>query len=270
MQQHAMSSELPRLALIGFGEAGFAFAHAGRWGTSARAYDIDDARRTAMAESGVTAAASAAEALENAEIALSLVTADSALRVAQDYARHLPQGAIWCDMNSVAPSTKRAAAEAIGEAGGRYVDVVVMAPVLPAALDVPLLLSGPVATEAASLLGRLGFGNKRVVGDEVGQASAIKLIRSVMVKGIEALSYECAAAAEAAGVVDEVMASLDASERAETWLEKVTHNRERMTVHGVRRAAEMEEAAKTLLDLGIEPVMTRGTAELQRRAAKRK
>jgi hypothetical protein len=106
-----------------------------------------------------------------------------------------------------------------------------------------------------------------MVGEEVGRASAIKMIRSVMVKGLEALSNECAAAAEAAGVFDEVMASLDASEKAAPWADKVAYNRERMATHGLRRAAEMEESAKTLQGLGIEPVMTRGTVKLQREAA---
>src|SRR6185436_13316952 len=131
-----------------------------------------------------------------------------------------------------------------------------------------LLLTGPHALAAQPLLEALGFNNVRVVGDKVGRASAIKMIRSVMVKGLEALSVECAAAAEAAGVFDEVMTSLDASEQATAWADKVAYNRERMEVHGQRRAAEMEESAKTLQGLGVEPVMTRGTALLQRRAAK--
>jgi 3-hydroxyisobutyrate dehydrogenase-like beta-hydroxyacid dehydrogenase len=170
-------------------------------------------------------------------------------------------------MNSVAPDTKREAAAAIEAAGGRYVDVAVMAPV-EKGLAVPLLISGPHALAAQPLLEALGFSNVRMVGDEVGRASAIKMIRSVMVKGLEALSAECAAAAEAAGVFDEVMTSLDASEKATAWADKVAYNRERMEVHGQRRAAEMEESAKTLQGLGVEPVMTRGTALLQRRAAK--
>jgi 3-hydroxyisobutyrate dehydrogenase-like beta-hydroxyacid dehydrogenase len=265
-----MSTELPRLALIGFGEAGSTFSRAGRWGDAARAWDIDETRRAVMAECGVTPAASAAEALAGAEIVLSLVTAASALEVAQDHAGELSPGAVWCDMNSVAPDTKRAAAKAVEAAGGHYVDTAVMASVMSAALDAPLLLAGPAAENAMALLNRLGFGNKRIVGAEVGRASAIKMIRSVIIKGAEALTYECAAAAEAEGVLEEVMASLDASERPQPWLDKVAHSRERMATHGLRRAAEMEEAAKTLLDLGIEPVMTRGTVLLQRQAAKTK
>ncbi|HEU4650271.1 MAG TPA: DUF1932 domain-containing protein, partial [Croceibacterium sp.] len=136
-------------------------------------------------------------------------------------------------------------------------------------MAVPLLISGPHALAAQPLLEALGFTNTRVVGDEIGRASAIKMIRSVMVKGLEALSWECAAAARAAGVFDEVMASLDASEKTIGWAERVAYNRERMETHGARRAAEMEESAKTLQGLGVEPVMTRGTVELQRQAAKK-
>ncbi|RYE74946.1 MAG: NAD(P)-dependent oxidoreductase, partial [Oxalobacteraceae bacterium] len=126
-----MSGQMPLTALIGFGEAGSTFARAGAWGPFSRAYDISEVRRAVASDCGVAATASPDEALAGAAIALSLVTADSALGVARDYARFLKPSAIWCDMNSVAPDTKRAAAQAIEAAGGRYVDVAVMAPVDP-------------------------------------------------------------------------------------------------------------------------------------------
>lgn len=265
-----MENEPPRVGLIGFGEAGSTFARAGHWQGRCSGWDILPGRRAAMADCGVLAGSGAAETIAGADIVLSLVTADSALAAAREYGRSLDPGAIWCDMNSVSPETKRLAAETIEAGDGHYVDVAVMAPVDPAGLNVPLLLAGPMAAEAERLLDALGFANTRVVGSEVGRASAIKMIRSVMVKGLEALTWECAAGAEAAGVFDEVMASLDASEKAFGWAGKVAYNRERMETHGARRAAEMEEAAKTLLDLGVEPVMTRGTVVLQRSAAKKK
>ncbi|MGX7894152.1 DUF1932 domain-containing protein [Tsuneonella sp. HG222] len=257
----------PRVALIGFGEAGSTFAGAPGWRGTACGWDVLADRRAAMAACGIATADTPGAALADRAFALSLVTADAALAAARDYAPLLAEGALWCDMNSVAPQTKRAGAEAVEAAGGRYVDVAVMAPVDPAGLAVPLLVSGPHAIAALPLLEALGFGNVRIVGDEVGRASAIKMIRSVIVKGLEALSSECAAAAEAAGVFDEVMASLDASEKAIGWAERVAYNRERMATHGLRRAAEMEESAKTLQGLGVEPVMTRGTVQLQRAAA---
>ncbi|MBO9517662.1 MAG: NAD(P)-dependent oxidoreductase [Porphyrobacter sp.] len=266
MSDSNATSPAPRLALIGFGEAGEGFASAGHWGGRARGWDIKSDRRELMARYGVETANDARSALEGAGIAISLVTADAALGAAEECAPLLGKGAIWCDMNSIAPDTKQAAAKIVEAAGGRYIDVAVMAPV-NRDLAVPLLLSGPHSEQAEELLRAIGFTNVSIAGDKVGRASAIKLIRSVMVKGIEALSDECAAAANAAGVFDEVVASLDASEKTIGWADRIAYNLERMHLHGLRRAAEMEESARTLEALGVEPLMTRNTAERQRRAA---
>jgi 3-hydroxyisobutyrate dehydrogenase-like beta-hydroxyacid dehydrogenase len=252
------------IALIGFGEAGSTFADAAGWEAAALAYDVNPARRAVMEQVGVVACATAECALSDADLVLSLVTADAALSVARDYAELIAPGALWCDMNSVAPDTKRAAALAIEAVGGRYVDVAVLAPVHPARMNVPLLLAGKAAPEAEVMLRAAGFTNVRVVGEDVGRASAIKMIRSVMVKGIEALTAEMMLAANAAGVVDEVLASLDASEKTQSWFDRAEYNIERMTTHGLRRAAEMEESANTLAALGVEPVMTAGTVRRQR------
>jgi 3-hydroxyisobutyrate dehydrogenase-like beta-hydroxyacid dehydrogenase len=260
-------------ALIGFGEAGSTFAAAAGWRARAKAWDVRPERRSKAVEArsatGLTMAASAAEALAGAPLVLSLVTADQALAAARAYAPLLAPGALWCDCNSVAPATKHAAAEVIEAAGGRYVDAAILAPVNPAGLAVPVLLAGAAGEEALALLGKLGFSNLRIVGHEVGRASAIKMIRSVMVKGVEALSDEMLAAAAAAGVTDEVLTSLDANADLLPWRERVAYNLERMATHGARRAAEMEESARTLRALGVVPVMTEGTIQRQRDAAQR-
>lgn len=256
-----------KLALIGFGEAGKTFAASAGWRSSACAFDIDPSRKNAMKEAGVLVGADAENALAGARIVLSLVTASEALAVAREYAPLLDAGTLWCDMNSVAPLTKTEAARGIEERGARYVDAAVLAPVHPARMAVPLLLSGPASGEARAKLTALGFTNVRIVGSEVGRASAIKMIRSVMVKGIEALTDEMMAAAHAAGVVDEVLASLDASEKHDDWAVRAAYNLERMITHGARRASEMEESAATLRALGVEPVMTEGTVKRQREAA---
>jgi 3-hydroxyisobutyrate dehydrogenase-like beta-hydroxyacid dehydrogenase len=242
-----------RLALIGYGEAATAFAP-GLTATIAH-YDRLPER---------SGTASDGEALAGAHAALSLVTADQALAAALSAAAHLPRDAFFFDMNSVAPDTKRAAAQAIEAAGSRYVDVAVMAPVHPKRTAVPLLVSGPHAEAGAAFLSAIGFATVRVVAGEIGRASSIKMIRSVMVKGIEALSAECVLAADAAGVLDEVLASLDASPAPGTWAARADYNLERMMVHGLRRAAEMEEVVKTLDALGTGSAMTRGTVLRQR------
>ncbi|WP_017670027.1 NAD(P)-dependent oxidoreductase [Blastomonas sp. AAP53] len=254
------------VTFIGFGEAGRAFAPAG-----VRAFDFkahDTATRpdmlAAFASSGVEGFDDPAEALSQAQVVLCLVTADQAVAAARDYAPMLPKGALWLDMNSVAPSSKRRAAALIEAAGGRYADVAVMAPVLPQRLGVPLLVAGPHADAAATALQASGFAKVSIAGENVGEASAIKMIRSVMVKGLEALTTECALAAERAGVSDAVIASLDASWKDQSWGQRFDYNLDRMMAHGLRRAAEMEEVAVTLSDLGVDPVMTRGTIERQR------
>ncbi|QNA84172.1 NAD(P)-dependent oxidoreductase [Sphingomonas sp. So64.6b] len=248
-----------QLALIGFGEAATAFAP----GLDAAmiAYDIKSDRHRLA---NVAMAATNAEALSGAAAALSLVTADQSLAAAEAAASHIAPGAFWFDMNSVAPDTKRAAAAAIEAAGGRHVDVAIMSPVLPQRAAVPLLLSGPHAEAGAELLRSIGFGSVRVVPGETGRASSIKMIRSVMVKGIEALIAECVIAADRAGVLDEVIASLNASWPGVDWAQKADYNLDRMMIHGLRRAAEMEEVVKTLDTLGTGAAMTRGTVERQR------
>lgn len=253
------------LALIGFGEAGQTFAaHAG-WGNRAFAYDLKtDAAdsRGAMWKTyerqGVSGSTSTAEALQNAKLVLSLVTADQALQAAEAASATLQPGSFFFDLNSVAPSTKRDAEKLIHDVGGHYIDAAIMAPVLPAAMDVPLLVSGEQAGTGAELLLQLGFTNVRSVGPEAGRASTIKMVRSVVVKGVEALTAECLLAAYAAGVVDEVLASL-----GEDWPKRADYNLDRMLVHGVRRAAEMREVVKTLKGLGVEPHMTLGTTMRQ-------
>lgn len=250
---------------IGFGEAGRAFAWPG-----ARAFDCKtdnagtrEAMHAAYAAAGVAGAEDAATALAGSQAVLSLVTADQALAAARACAPLLNDGALWLDMNSIAPGAKRAAAQAIEAAGGRYVDVAVMAPVLPLRRAVPLLVAGPHAAPAAELLHALGFHNVSIAGPGIGDASAIKMIRSVMVKGLEALTAECALAAGRAGVTDAVLASLDASWKPQGWGERFDYNLDRMLVHGLRRAAEMEQVAATLEELGVDPVMTRGTIARQ-------
>jgi 3-hydroxyisobutyrate dehydrogenase-like beta-hydroxyacid dehydrogenase len=253
-------------SLVGFGEAGQAFGQPG-----VAAFDIatenGETRPQKIAEfesAEIRWSATPAGALARADLVLSLVTADQALAAAQRCAPLLKPGALWLDMNSVAPGTKREAAQAIETAGGRYVDVAVMAPVLPARLGVPLLVAGPHADAAAEALRAYGFAKVAVSGPTVGDASSIKMIRSVMVKGLEALTAECVLAAERAGVREAVLASLDASWKEQGWAERVDYNLDRMLAHGTRRAAEMEEVAKTLSGLGVDPAMTRGTIQRQR------
>lgn len=236
-----------------------------------RAFDIktqDPAaageKRADYARFGVHGTDTIAEALIGSDLVIAVVTADQAVEAAKAAAPLLKPRALYCDFNSVAPHTKVQAAAIVEEAGARYADVAVMAPVRPAQLSVPLLVSGPHSADACALLSAAGF-RPRDLGGAVGQASIIKMLRSIMVKGMEALVAECFLAAHSAGVAEEVAQSLNASWPGVDWAEKADYNLDRIMVHGVRRAAEMDEVAATLAQLGMPNALTRATAETQRR-----
>lgn len=270
-----MTESLPRvsesIAFIGFGEAGQAFAEG--WRSEAdleiRSYDIktDDARtREAKlqdyARHSVTPALSAVEAARGAEIIVSAVTADAILDAAESVLPALAAGQLYMDINSAAPSRKLRAAERIAEAGGEYVDVAVMAPVRSALHRTPLLIGGPGARRIAPLLDRLGM-NFEIVSENVGDASTVKMVRSVMIKGIESLVVECILAAVKAGIDDRILDSLEKSFPGMDWKRRVGYMLERVIKHGERRAAEMREVAATMEDIGIGGTMAAATAERQ-------
>ena len=260
-----------QVALIGFGEAAQAFVRAPGWQGSAHAYDklTDDPNRRASkladyAAASVRGANTLEQALDTPGVILSLVTTGEALNAAQDAAKHIAAGSIYFDMNSVSPATKRSAAKVIEAAGGYYVDAAVMSPVHSARLAAPVLLSGPHGSKGERVLREIGFESLRCVGSQVGDASAIKMVRSVLVKGIEALTAEAMMAAFAAGVAEEVLNSLDASELNMSWSDRANYNLDRMMLHGSRRADEMDEVVRTLESLGVEAALTRETARKQR------
>lgn len=270
-----IASETPGLAFVGFGEAAQAFLTG--WALPrpglVTAFDIktaDSGQRAAMEDRyrahGVSGKAVLDEAIGAARLVFCVVTADRALEAARAAQGGLAPGALWLDCNSCAPDTKRLAAEAIEAAGGRYVDVAVMAPVYPKQHLVPLLISGPHAEAAGDALQALGM-RPRIAGEAVGQASAVKMIRSVMMKGLEALTAECFLAARRAGVEDQVIASLEASFPGTDWRGRGAYNLERMIVHGARRAAEMREVAATVAALGLPDRMSTATALWQDQVA---
>ena len=265
-----MSDNNPALCFIGFGEAGQAIA-AGLRETGVEriaAWDIlvpqasGEKLKSAAATIGVRCAPSAADAVRDADIVVSAVTAAASVEAAQSVKPHLAGKPFFLDINSVSPGRKQQTAKLLGGTV-RYVDVAVLAPIHPARHQTPLLLAGPHAQAIAPTLAALGM-RATIAGSEVGAAAAIKMVRSVMVKGIEALTLECFLAAARAGVVDEVAASLKNNYPGLDWAKVIPYNLERMASHGERRAAEMEEVAATLRELGIEPLMTAATVKRQR------
>jgi 3-hydroxyisobutyrate dehydrogenase-like beta-hydroxyacid dehydrogenase len=260
----------PRISFIGFGEAGQAIASGLRDAGIERiaAWDIlfpDPAGaplKTAGELIGVRVASSAGDAVRETDMVISAVTAASSVDAARSVAPHLTGNPYYLDINSISPGRKQETARLLGERAS-YVDVAVIAAIHPARHRTPLLISGPHAEKISPLLRELDM-QLAVVGPEIGSAAAIKMIRSVMIKGIEALTLECFLAASRAGVLEEVTASLKNNYPTLDWAKIADYNLERMASHGERRAAEMEESAATLRELGLDPLMVDSTVKRQR------
>jgi 3-hydroxyisobutyrate dehydrogenase-like beta-hydroxyacid dehydrogenase len=242
-------------------------------GVRVAAHDIliGTARGEAMARRaealGVSLPASGAEAAAGADIVISAVTASQAESVARAARDWLRPGQIFLDVNSAAPATKRSAAAHVEAAGASYVEGAVMAPVLKPGLAVPILAGGPAAAGTAARMNALGM-NLTPVSTEHGVASAMKLCRSIVIKGLEALMVDCTAACEGWNVKEPVFASLSDTFPSIDWSALSENMRERVATHGVRRAAEMREAADMLAALGLDPGLAAAVAAAQARGAR--
>lgn len=218
--------------------------------------------RERAARTGTILAASSADLARDADILFSTVTSSSALDAARQTAPFLERRHVYADLNSVSPARKREIARVIGESGASFVEAAVMAPVAPYEHRVPMLLGGPGASTFAAVMGEFGMRLDPVPGD-VGTAAAVKMCRSIVVKGLEAILCECVLGASRYGADEQVFASLQESYPGIQWKALADYAVNRMVVHGERRAREMEEVAETLRAIGVDPMMAESTARRQ-------
>jgi len=261
-----------RVAVIGFGEAGGIFANdLAKQGMEVSVFDIlfdsnrDRQRMLRKAKaSGVTAADNLKHCLDKAELAISAVTASSTLDVAKEAGPLLGETQLFVDLNSVSPETKRKAAAYVERRrAARFVEAAVMAAVPKQRLKVPMLLGGPHAFDAAEHLQKIGM-NATPLTDQLGVASAVKMCRSVFIKGLEALVVESLFAARQYGAENKVLESLATTYPEMGWEDHLPdYLVSRVAEHGHRRAVEMREVARTLQDVGVEPTMALATAQRQ-------
>ncbi|MEV4597858.1 DUF1932 domain-containing protein [Amycolatopsis sp. NPDC049253] len=257
--------------LLGLGEVGAVLAE-DLTGVELTAWDValaDPASAAARnAERfGLGSAVDAHDAVREADLVISAVTAANDLTAAKSIADGLRAGCWFLDLNSAAPGQKQASAEVIEKAGGRYVEAAVMSPINPKRLAAPMLLGGPHAAEFAEFARPLGFTGMEVYADVVGRAAATKLCRSVVIKGVEALLAESLLAAREWGVEGRVLGSLSNLLPSDDWEQLAAYMISRSLEHGVRRAEELREAAVTVAETGVEPVMAEAIARRQDWAA---
>jgi 3-hydroxyisobutyrate dehydrogenase-like beta-hydroxyacid dehydrogenase len=257
------------IGLVGYGKVGRILAEDLRaQGVAVAAYDLklDGAQagplRGHAATHGVTLATSHAALAARSDFIVSAVTASQAVPVAQAVAPAVQAGAWFLDFNSASPGAKQRAAKAIDGAGGRYVEGAVMTSIPPYRIKVPLLLGGAGAQELAPLLRALGF-DATVASERLGVASATKMCRSVMIKGLEAMVIESFTTARAYGVEDAVIASLHETFPGIDWEKQAAYFFQRVIEHGRRRSEEVREVAETVREAGLTPWSASGTAERQ-------
>lgn len=260
-----------RFAVIGFGEAGSILgADLVVAGHDVVTYDILLDSRSGRAPlleraraSHVRTAATLADAVSGAEIIISAVTAASSADVAAQAARALGAGQVLLDINSVSPATKCSSARIVEASGADFVEAAVMAAVPPQRLRVPMLLGGRQAASLAQALRAAGM-NATAIAERIGVASAVKMCRSIVIKGLEALTLECMLAARRLGAEPEVLDSLNQTFPHMGWNATLPdYLVSRIAEHGRRRAAEMREVARTLQDVGVEPTMALAAAARQ-------
>lgn len=263
-----------KAAIIGFGEAGRVFCAAVvKSGFYVSIHDkkmqfgqdLNDGQELARSL-GLTVCDNSVEAVSGANLILSTVTASETMVAARSSSKAIREGAIYVDLNSTSPQKKQSAANAIEGRGAHFVDGVAMDTVPAYGAAVPIFVSGPAAQCAADILNPIGF-DITVLDGPIGAASTIKMMRSVIVKGIEALMAEAFLGSERAGVTVAVLASLERTYPGFNWPKMSEYHLRRMAQHGKRRAAEMRESGRTLLSLGVEPFVTNGIAQRQQWAA---
>ncbi len=258
----------PAIGFIGLGEAGFNIAR-GLYGeglVKIFAYDINthtprlgEKIQKRAQESHTCLLESSRELAGASDILLSTVTANAAVEAAEQTAPFLETRHFYADLNSVSPAAKQAIEKVVAARGASFVEAAIMAPVPPHGHRVPILLGGAAAQPFRKILTPYGM-RMEVLTTEIGTAAAVKMFRSIMIKGIEALTLECVLGASRYGAEQRVLASLAESFPGLDWDRLASYMIGRIVVHGERRAREMEEVAQTLKTLGIEPIMADATA----------
>jgi 3-hydroxyisobutyrate dehydrogenase len=256
------------VSLIGLGEVGASFAS----GLLARGVDLKvasrvSARAAASAKKlGIDLDHDIADAVRSADIVLLTITGDGLREVVATIAPALREQAILADLTAADPPHVIAAADYLGASRARFVDVAIMGAVSLHGIRTPLLASGEMAKDFAETMNALGFSVSAREGSAVGDASRLKLLRSLFAKGLDALVVESMLAAEALGLRQDLIDLLsDFDQRPlrdhiDMYLR--TH-----PPHAGRRLVEMELAEAQLMSLGLLSLTTRATIDRYRHTA---
>lgn len=262
-------TQIHKIGFLGFGEAGQAMASSllrDRPQLEIVAYDIirqsSQECTDAPLSDRLTHLNSAQALAEHAQLIFSVVTADQSFEAGVSIAPYLDSTHFVADGNSVSPGTKKKTAALIKEKGASYIDMAIMAPIHPKGHQTPLLLAGDKADTVCTIFDQLGC-DFQWEGADVGAASIVKMLRSILIKGMESLICEAMTAAVPLGLNERILTSAGKTLGIADMPKLADYVSERVAVHGRRRAAEMREVAKTLEELGLSNHMASAIARHQ-------
>ena len=261
-----------RFGLIGHGVVGSLFARLlSQHGGEVLSYDVllDNPGKSESARARIQVdgarPATFAEAIGGSDYLLAVTPTQFCVQAAQRAAPHLRGGQVYCDLASTSPNIKREISDIVASAGATFVEGAILGAV-GASLTCPaILLGGDAASSLSDVLNSHGL--KTVAySNEIGPASAFKMIRSVFSKGMETLLIETLVSARRAGLLDEIWTEIrqtlapDRMERMlQTWIR--SH-----AISSNRRFCEMQEVGRYLEELHVPPLITHAAAEVFRRS----
>ncbi|MCE4225286.1 NAD(P)-dependent oxidoreductase [Methylobacterium sp. C25] len=252
-----------RLGLVGYGEIGSTLGRGLRAAglQAVTAYDkyAFDGPYAALIQSraqevGVTLARSNEELAEAADMIVSVTPGSASLESAAAFAGCLDGRHSFVDLASATPTIKLGVAERLA-AGGALLGDGAIEGTPKSGHALPILVSGPSGERMRDALTPYGM-QIRFVGDRLGTSSGIKILRSVLIKGIEALTDEMMPAARHYGIDEAVLASA-CKTLGRPWIETVESLIPSGTIHAKRRAEELEMSADAVAEAGIDPIMAR-------------
>jgi 3-hydroxyisobutyrate dehydrogenase-like beta-hydroxyacid dehydrogenase len=204
--------------------------------------------------------------IHKSNIILSTVATHVAVEVAEKTAPYLTPDKTYADMNSTSASVKKQIAQIIQPSHANFIEGAILSAVGETGAKASILVSGEKAEEFSRSMNDLGLVNLRYFSGKIGDASQVKMIRSVFSKGVECLLLEMLVAGKRAGVADylwrdiiDFMTKNSFEKVAENWIK--TH-----PLACERRYHEMVQVIETLKEINVEPVMTRGTRDFFERS----
>lgn len=254
-----------RLGFIGYGEAAYALSRS--FAESKAGQDLFQAAcsrsfsyRGKPEDAGVKRCASYAELARECDTIFVTTPNVAALPTAQAIAPYLREGMLYADLTSSAPRLMQEAADLAEKSGALFADAAMLDSLPKFRNNVRVVVSGSGAEEFLSRTAGLLFRAEKV-GELPGEASAIKMLRSLYTKAHLAIAFDMLQGAAAYGVEDYVMKSLAETMDGKTFIEGMDERTSSGIIHAARRADELEMAAGMLADAGLDPSLTMAAAE---------